>query len=352
MFLTGIGTALPPRRFTQAEVLEAFTASDGFASLAPRSRSLLRRILASDNGLATRHFAVDTLAEAFELTPDALHARFARAAPELATAAAGRALARAHLRPHDIDGLVVSTCTGSLCPGLTSYVGERLGLRPDAACVDLVGQGCGAALPNLRTAAAYVRGDGARHVLSVCVEVCSAALYLDDDAGVIVSACLFGDGAGAAVVSARPLDDARPVRWRHGATLLRPDLRDELRFEARGGMLRNILRPTVPELAAEAAEQVLAEGLLSSGRSRADVAAWIWHAGGASVLASLRARLDLSERDVAHSADVLREHGNVSSPCVFFVLERALASGAPDGAWWMSSFGAGFACHGAWLEVG
>ena len=36
-----------------------------------------------------------------------------------------------HWKPaaEDIDALLVSTCTGYLCPGLTSYVGERLGLR-------------------------------------------------------------------------------------------------------------------------------------------------------------------------------------------------------------------------------
>jgi hypothetical protein len=39
------------------------------------------------------------------------------------------------------------------------------------------------------------------HVLSICVEVSSAAMYLDDDPGVLISACLFGDGAGAAVLS-------------------------------------------------------------------------------------------------------------------------------------------------------
>ena len=39
-----------------------------------------------------------------------------------------RALADAGLAPGDIDGIVISTCTGYLCPGLTSYVIERLGL--------------------------------------------------------------------------------------------------------------------------------------------------------------------------------------------------------------------------------
>ena len=54
----------------------------------------------------------------------------------------------------EIDAVIISTCTGYLCPGLTSYVSERLGMRHDALALDLVGQGCGTALPDLRTAEA------------------------------------------------------------------------------------------------------------------------------------------------------------------------------------------------------
>jgi len=47
----------------------------------------------------------------------------------------------------------------------------------------------------------------------------------------------------------------------------------------------------------------------------------------------------------------LREYGNLSSAFVYFVLSAALADSAPGGWWWLSSFGAGFTCHGALLDV-
>ena len=47
--------------------------------------------------------------------------------------------------PADLDALIICTCTGYLCPGVTSYVSEQLGLRTDAYLQDLVGLGCGAA---------------------------------------------------------------------------------------------------------------------------------------------------------------------------------------------------------------
>ena len=48
---------------------------------------------------------------------------------------------------------------------------------------------------------------------------------------------------------------------------------------------------------------------------------------------------------------MLREYGNLSSAFVYFVLEAAIVDGAPAGWWWLSSFGAGFSCHGALLRV-
>ncbi len=352
MFIIGLGVAVPPQRFTQRECWDALQKSAPFTRLAPRSRAILRKVLTSDNGIATRHLALEPIGEVFDLTPDVLQARFAKHAPALATKAAQRALQDANCRAEEIDAVLISTCTGYLCPGLTSYVSERLGLRPDVFALDLVGQGCGAALPNLRAAEAILAAGRAQKVLSVCVEICSAAFYLDDDPGVLISACLFGDGAGAAVLANQSQPDQRGVEWKFGSSRLAPDQRDALRFSHRNGMLRNILLPQVPQIAGDEAAQLLAGSLAAAGIKRDRVAGWILHPGGRDVLLALRDKLGLSESDLRHSTAVLREFGNVSSPTVYFVLERALHDAVPDGLWWMSAFGAGFSCHGALLEVG
>lgn len=352
MFFIGLGTAAPAQRYAQRECWDAIQRTEPFTHLAPRSRAILKKVLCGDNGVTTRHLALDSLAEVFHLTPDVLQARFTKHAPALATEAAQRALRDAKCAPLEIDAVLISTCTGYLCPGLTSYVSERLGLRSDVFTLDLVGQGCGAALPNLRAAEALLTAKRAQKVLSVCVEVCSAALYLDDDPGVLISACLFGDGAGAAVLAKKPQPDRRSVEWKFGSSCLAPEKRDTLRFGHKNGMLRNMLSLQVPQIAGEEAAKLFAESMATAGVKRERVAGWILHTGGRDVLLALRDRLGLSEADVRHSADVLREYGNISSPTVFFVLDRALHDTAPDGLWWMSSFGAGFSCHGALLEVG
>lgn len=350
MFIVGLGTAAPPQRHTQRECWEALRQSTRFRELDARAHAILKKVLNGNNGIAARHLALDNLDEAFDLTPDALHARFVANAPLLAAQAAQRALAEAGNLPGEIDAVLISTCTGYLCPGLTSYVGERLGLRPDALGLDLVGQGCGAALPNLRAAEALLASGRVERVLSICVEVCSAALFLDNDPGVLVSACLFGDGAGAAVLARTPSGQRR-LEWKTCDSLLGPQDREMLRFEQKTGMLRNILRPQVPALASAYAGRVFETVLAGVQVKRAQVTGWVLHPGGRDVLLAMRERFGLSPRDVRWSEAVLREYGNVSSPSVFFVLQAALTDSAPNGYWWMSSFGAGFSCHGALLEV-
>ncbi len=321
-----------------------------FQVLTSRSRAILKKILTGKNGITTRHLALEKLEDVFEVNPDVLHARFVKHAPLLATQAAERALQDAGTRAEEIDSVVISTCTGYLCPGLTSYVGERLRLRSDVLALDLVGQGCGAALPNLRTCEALLGAGRSQRVLSICVEVCSAAFFLDNDPGVLVSACLFGDGAGAAVLAAAP-NGKRRVEWKTSGSLLNPAERDLLRFEQKNGMLRNILSPQVPELAATNVERVLNDVLGRAGVVRQEVKRWVLHPGGRDVLSAVAERLALSEQDVRWSAAILEEFGNLSSPSVYFVLQAALAESAPNGYWWMSSFGAGFSAHGALLKV-
>jgi alkylresorcinol/alkylpyrone synthase len=350
MYFIGLGTAVPPQRHIQRAGWQAVQQWPKFSQLQPRSRAILKKVLCGDNGIEARHLSLETLAEAFDQTPDDLQARFTTHAPALATEAARRALANAGCPAAEIDAVIISTCTGYLCPGLTSYVSERLGLRPDIFALDLVGQGCGAAMPNLRAAEAILTAGRAKRVLSVCVEVCSAAFFIDDDPGVLISACLFADGAGAAVLSNEPPANKRSVKWKYTDSRLVTAERDTLRFSHSNGMLRNILLPQVPQVASDIAEKLFSESLVAAGVDSQQITGWIMHTGGRDVLLAMGQKLKISPTDLRHSSTVLRENGNISSPTVYFVLERALQD-VPDGLWWMCAFGAGFSCHGAFLEV-
>jgi predicted naringenin-chalcone synthase len=352
MFIRGIGTATPLTKYTKADCLLAFEQSDWYNRLDTRSHLIARTVLKRDNGIDARRLAVDTLDEVFHIDPDTLAQRFLAHAPALAAAAATQALDAAGLRAQDLGAVVVSTCTGYVCPGLTGYVAERLGLRDNVQAFDLVGQGCAAALPNMQMGRALLASGACEHVLSVCVEVSSAAMYLDNDPGVLISACLFGDGAGAAVLSSSADSVGRRIEWMDSSSLLEPAQRDVLKFETRGGMLRNVLTRAVPEMAADYALRVLHTVLHRADLHPDDVNTWILHAGGRDVLQAVERRFELNDTDLRYSAAMLREYGNLSSAFVYFVLQAALADDAPGGWWWLSAFGAGFSCHGALLQVG
>jgi alkylresorcinol/alkylpyrone synthase len=351
MFLTSIGLAVPEQSYTQLECWNALQTAGARLPLNNRSWSLLRKVLLGDSWIERRHLSYADLTEAFLLTPDVLHQRFRDHAPRLATTAAQRALSSAGLTAREVDAVVVSTCTGYLCPGLTSYVAEMLGLRQDAATFDLVGHGCAAAIPTWQMADALLAGGRARRVLSVCIELSTAAMYLDDDPGVLISACLFGDGASALVFSAETPTQGRRLRWRHFENATLPAHRELLRFEQRDGMLRNILSIAVPAVAAQAARNVLDTALDRTGLRRDQVTGWLLHPGGKAILMALRDALQITDADLTWSRSVLRDNGNLSSASLGFVLQAALTGHAPGGNWWLSSFGAGFACHGALVEV-
>ncbi len=351
MFITGLGTATPPNRFSQEACWEALKASEALPRLKRRSQALLKKVLQGKNGIESRYLAFEELNEAFDLSPDAMHERFLRYAPAVACRAARKALQDAGLQADRIDGVVISTCTGYLCPGLTSYLIDELGFRRNVVALDLVGQGCGAALPNMQTAAGLLASAQGEHILSVCVEICSAAFYLDDDPGVLISACLFGDGAGAAVLSRSPVQEGRRIEWTKARSRILPEHREQLRFEQCGGMLRNRLESTVPSLAAQEAQALFNELGSEVGLSSSEIGAWIVHAGGRDVLTALQEALGLSSEELRWSSEVLRQYGNLSSPFVYFVLASALRASAPGGWWWLASFGAGFSTHAALLKV-
>jgi alkylresorcinol/alkylpyrone synthase len=307
-------------------------------TLSKRSRLILKSVLTRERGVKTRHFAIPNVEQVFDLTPDELNAAYRSAAPKLARKALESALAEAGIQPAELDALLVCTCTGYLCPGLTSYIAEAMGIRSNAYLQDLVGLGCGAAIPTLRSASHFLAAVPGATVACIAVEICSAAFYLDDDPGVLISACLFADGAAATVWRSQPGKESMP-RCFGFQTLHLPAERDKLRFETRSGKLRNLLHQSVPTLAADAVKRLWME------RGPSPVSRIVAHAGGGDVLNALTALFP--DYSLAPTGRVMRDFGNMSSPSVLFALEETLkeAVPGPEGDFWLVSFGAGFSAH-------
>ena len=334
MYLQSLATAFPPHAFTQAECFQILNDSGAVDGLRSRSRELLRKVLTGDSGIETRRFSDPDLAKTFGRDAGQLHKHFEQHAPRLASEALLKACDLASLKPSGIDALLVCTCTGYLCPGLSSYISEILGLRPNAFLQDLLGLGCGAALPLLETARGLLAANPTTTIATVAVEISSAAFYLNDEPGVLISLCLFGDGAAAAIW--RGETQGGQFRFQNFRTIHKPEHREKIRFVNVGGRLKNQLHREVPELAADAVSELF--GMRSGTPERL-----IAHTGGRDVIEAIERVIPAHRLDATR--EVLRRYGNISSPSVLAALEYSLSTDPESESLWLTAFGAGFAAH-------
>jgi predicted naringenin-chalcone synthase len=344
MFLHSIAPAWPDIVVTQAEALHRLRESPVWQQLRARSRDLLEKVLSGDSGIVQRRVWTADAPLLLGAGPGELAALFEKAAPALAARALRAALENGGIAPASLDALFICTCTGYLCPGVTSHVAEALGLRSDAVLHDLVGLGCGAAIPALRAASHFLTANPGATAAVVAVEICSAAFYLNDDPGVLISLCLFGDGACATLWKGQCEAAATPWRAHSFRSLHIPEEREKIRFVNAGGRLRNQLHRSVPAIAASAVEKLYAADAGAGMPANVRV---ISHAGGRDVVEALRAVLP--GQALAETEQILRECGNVSSVSVLAALDRALVQSVREPLW-LTSFGAGFSAHSCRLE--
>jgi predicted naringenin-chalcone synthase len=90
--------------------------------------------------------------------------------------------------------------------------------------------------------------------------------------------------------------------------------------------------------------------LTAGGIGRRDVRHWAIHPGGRAILDAFESALGLGAEGLAHPRAVLRDHGNMSSPTVLFVLERLLEEGLP-GPVFASAFGPGLTAETGLMEL-
>jgi predicted naringenin-chalcone synthase len=345
--IIALGTANPPLRISQEDSFRAYV---NLMPLSDQARSLLKRIFVNNHSIGYRHFGMDSLADVLCDSQDDLIARYRKFGVQVAVEAANRALRQADLAPEEVDGVVINSCTGYLCPGLSSYVAEALPLRADVWPFDLQGMGCGGALPNLQTAYNFLQAHPGSNVLSIAVEICSATLFFDEAPDILISNALFGDGAAAAVLTNRPGNGG--IRLKGFSAGLYPTDRHHLYYRTERSKLRNVLSIEVPAVGARRGREVIERLMASTGTEPAEIQHWVIHPGGQKVLDAFQEALGLPGEALAASRTVLYNYGNMSSVSVLFVLDEVLRSGSPrpGDSGLLCSFGAGFGAYAGLVE--
>jgi alkylresorcinol/alkylpyrone synthase len=313
-----VGTATPPRRVSRQEVVEVLPKI--WPQLARRTSLLFHPL---DDGY--RHLVRDPAEMVEALSLGEQTARYLEVAPELAAASAERAIAAAGDRRDTIGLVVVASCTGFILPGLDAHLVPRLKLRSDVWRLPMVQLGCAGGAGGLARAADWARTHPGQQALVVAVELPSLTFRPGDRSlDNLLSALVFGDGAGAIVLEAAHGDGAGGLHVGRVRSVLVPDSVDALGYDLADDGYRVILSRRLPELLA-AALPPLVDDFCGPGVA-AGLDAVALHPGGRAIVDAVEGCLGLLDTQLAATRSVLRTTGNTSSAGIFFVLEELAAS--------------------------
>ncbi|MFN3591134.1 MAG: type III polyketide synthase [Thermaurantiacus sp.] len=260
---------------------------------------------------------------------------------DVAPALAEEAVRRLETDLKRVSHLVVASCTGFMAPGLDQVLVRRLGLNPGVERTVVGYMGCYAAVNSLRLAHHFVRSDPDAEVLVVNLELCTLHFQDTGEIEKLLSMLLFGDGASAALVSAR----AEGLGLGDFLSLALPDSEDLITWDIGDTGFDMHLSGEVPRRIARALDGPAAAGLLRN-RPADAFPLYAVHAGGRAILDAVEAGLALGQGTLDRSRAVLKAFGNMSSATLMFVLDRILGepggSGEPGLA---MAFGPGMACE-------
>ncbi|MFO1540826.1 MAG: beta-ketoacyl-ACP synthase III [Chloroflexota bacterium] len=272
----------------------------------------------------------------------------------LAATAGLRAIATAGLDPAEIDLIIVATLTPDYpMPATAILVKDLVGNRK-AAAFD-VAAACSGFAYAYATADAFVRSGGARHALVVGAEVLSRVTDFTDRNTCV----LFGDGAGAVVLSA---SDA-PGGGMAGLELTADPSGCELLWIPAGGVRRpasaatlaggdHAIRMDGRETYRYATRTLAASALAAierAGWTPADVDLVIPHQANARIIDAVAKSLGFPMERVFVNLD---RYGNTSAASVGIALAEAVATGrvAPGDRLVLVAFGAGYTSGAVALE--
>ncbi len=274
------------------------------------------------------------------------------ACSDLAVQAGRRALTAAGVAATDLDMILVATCTGDFpLPATACLVQHQLGATKAGAC-DLSAACCGFVYA-LSIADAYIK-TGMRHVLVIGSEVMSAITDWTDRNTCV----LFGDGAGAVVLSASPGESG----------ILSTDLRSdgtlcELIMVPGGGSRNPPSEKVITErqhyikmkgnetfkVAVRTLEEIARTTLASNHLQVEDLDLYVPHQANVRILRAVMERLGLPIEKVFLNLD---RYGNTSAASIPIALDEAVREGRiKEGSLVMlGAFGAGLTWASAMLR--
>jgi 3-oxoacyl-[acyl-carrier-protein] synthase-3 len=296
--ISGLATYLPPRTLTNADLEKMVDTNDEWIL----QRTGIRKRHIVDPGVATSDLAVE---------------------------ASRGAIAQAGLEPTDIDVIVVGTTTpDTMFPSTACLLQHKIGATR-AWGFDL-GAACSGFTYALTTAAGFVSAGMARHALVVGADVMSSIIDYTDR----TTCVLFGDGAGAAVISPSPGDGLGFIDFTHevdgsgGPALCMPagGSKQPASHETIDQRLHYVHQDgqTVFRFAVRKNEETCRRLLERNGITAADLDLFVSHQANKRIIESAAQRLGVPPEKMVLN---IGEYGNTTAATIPLALHDAVRDG-------------------------
>ena len=333
--LESIATALPDHRVSQDEVLAVLAEARG-AALPRRLANIL-----GNSGIEQRYLACSP---EYYLEPRSWPERAAiyeKVGMALAEKAAENALDRTAITASDIDAIVLISTTGTMTPSMPSQMIENMGFRQSVQTVPVFGFGCAGGVLGLRLANDLARTGGGQNILLIALELCSLS-YDCSQFGKkdMIATALFADGCAAAVLSGKSDKESMPS-FRAFDQKTWPGTREMMGWEIGETGFDLVLARDIPRFVDHDFAPFCDAFLAREGLVKSDLAEPACHPGGGRVVDALENYFAPDLSGIPVTREVLRDHGNMSSPTVLFILEKLLAR-KPAKPVLMTALGPGF----------
>ncbi|MBR3380383.1 MAG: type III polyketide synthase [Bacillus sp. (in: Bacteria)] len=230
----------------------------------------------------------------------------------------------------EIDALFFISSTGLSTPSLDAKLMNVLPFSPYTKRVPIWGLGCGGGAAGLSRAYEYIRAYPEAKVLVVACELCSLTFQPQDQSkSNLIGTSLFGDGTAAVLLTGEKaaskytrLKTVPKVLGTQSVTM--KDSEDVMGWDFTADGFRVIFSRDIPSIISGWLKEQVDQFLHQLGFSTEDVSVFLAHPGGKKVIDAYLESLSLQEHQLFSSKEVLKQHGNMSSATVLYVMKHFL----------------------------
>jgi predicted naringenin-chalcone synthase len=260
------------------------------------------------------------------------------------------ALAKAKWNPESLDYIITVSCTGIMIPSLDAYLINRLKLRSDIVRLPVTEMGCAAGISGIIYARNFLKANPGKRAAVIAVESPTATFQLDDySMPNIVSAAIFGDGSACCLLSSYETDNGPEILDDQMYHFY--DAEHMMGFQLTNSGLKMVLDIEVPQTIASHFNDIIHPFLEKNGLTIKDINHLIFHPGGKKIITTVEELFAGLGKNIAHTKEVLRLYGNMSSATVLYVLEEIMnTQPKPGEKGVMLSFGPGFSAQTVLLQ--